>query len=149
MTTAPFHLLPARNVIAPADDSFWEARLQGPLDAKGITHAQGQVRAVGHARADLDRVQQVVSPEVVPVGRPVGVEDPGLECVRQVTTEPPRPPPPELHAAAEDPLLKQDFYRSLLAAFTPEEVRRQLATLSVRLDCELVSDRHWVASGRR
>jgi len=55
----------------------------------------------------------------------------------------------ELHAAVEDPILREDFYRSLLAAFTPEEVRRQLATLSLRLECALVSDRHWVVSGRR
>ena len=55
----------------------------------------------------------------------------------------------ELHAAGEDPILKEDFYHSLLAAFTPDEVCRQLATLSLHLDCALVTDRHWVVSGRR
>ena len=54
----------------------------------------------------------------------------------------------ELHAGGESPLLKQDFYNSLRAAFTPAEVARQLARQLPQLTCRVVSDRHWVVSGR-
>jgi ubiquinone/menaquinone biosynthesis C-methylase UbiE len=54
----------------------------------------------------------------------------------------------EAAAGGEDPILKEDFYNSLLAAFTLEEVRAQLAALLPALDARVVSERHWVASGR-
>ncbi len=54
----------------------------------------------------------------------------------------------EAAAADEDPILKQDFFNSLLAAFTVEEVRAQLATGLTHLDCHIVSERHWLVSGR-
>ena len=55
----------------------------------------------------------------------------------------------EAAAADEDPVLKQDFYNSLLAAFTVDEVRAQLATMGlVHLDCRIISERHWLVSGR-
>lgn len=54
----------------------------------------------------------------------------------------------EAAAGNEDPILKQDFYNSLLAAFTPEEVRAQLAANLPHLDCRIVSERHWLVSGR-
>jgi len=54
----------------------------------------------------------------------------------------------ESAAAAEDPLLKQDFFNSLLAAFTPEEVRIQLGSGLAHLECTVVSERHWLVSGR-
>lgn len=54
----------------------------------------------------------------------------------------------ETAAADEDPILKQDFYNSLLAAFTPEEVRAQLPAPLAHLDCRIVSERHWLVSGR-
>jgi ubiquinone/menaquinone biosynthesis C-methylase UbiE len=61
-----------------------------------------------------------------------------------------RPPTPEaaadivrMYAREESLLLQEEYYRSLLAAYTPEEVRAQLtqAGLSV-LTVEMVSDRH-------
>jgi ubiquinone/menaquinone biosynthesis C-methylase UbiE len=52
------------------------------------------------------------------------------------------------HAGGEDPILQRDFYASLCAAFTVEEVRRQLTAVSGSLFCRPVSDRHWVVSGR-
>ncbi|HLC42872.1 MAG TPA: class I SAM-dependent methyltransferase [Methylomirabilota bacterium] len=51
-------------------------------------------------------------------------------------------------AATEAPILKEDFYNSLLAAFTPEEVRAQLAKDLSGLECRVISDRHWLVSGR-
>jgi ubiquinone/menaquinone biosynthesis C-methylase UbiE len=57
-----------------------------------------------------------------------------------------------VEAAAKDehPLLKEDFYNSLLAAFTLEEVRDQLAAAGLRgLEPKQVSERHWLVAGRR
>lgn len=54
----------------------------------------------------------------------------------------------ETAAANEDPILKQDFFSSLLAAWTVEEVRSQLAVNLPHLDCRIVSERHWLVSGR-
>ena len=54
----------------------------------------------------------------------------------------------ETAAANEDPILKQDFFSSLLAAWTVEEVRSQLAMTLPHLDCRVVSERHWLVSGR-
>ena len=54
----------------------------------------------------------------------------------------------ERYAADEAELLKRDFQASLLAAFTPEELRSQLAAILPGLRCEMVSDRHWLVSGR-
>jgi SAM-dependent methyltransferase len=54
----------------------------------------------------------------------------------------------EQYASNEPAILQRDFYNSLLAAFTPEEVRRQLrqaglTTLRVRT----ITDRHLLVSG--
>jgi ubiquinone/menaquinone biosynthesis C-methylase UbiE len=56
----------------------------------------------------------------------------------------------ERAAGDEDQLLKDDFFNSLLAAFTPEEVRDQLAAHGLgHLACAIVSERHLLISGRR
>jgi SAM-dependent methyltransferase len=49
----------------------------------------------------------------------------------------------------ESPVLRDDFYRSLCAAYTPEEVRSQLDTAAglAHLRVEVVSDRHLVVYG--
>lgn len=56
----------------------------------------------------------------------------------------------ETYSGQERPILKQDFYNSLLAAFTLDEVRAQLdrAGLS-ELVVEPASDRHLMVYGRR
>jgi ubiquinone/menaquinone biosynthesis C-methylase UbiE len=54
----------------------------------------------------------------------------------------------EAAAGEEDPLLKQDFFNSLLAASTVDEVRAQLVGDLAHLDCRIVSERHWLVSGR-
>jgi ubiquinone/menaquinone biosynthesis C-methylase UbiE len=49
----------------------------------------------------------------------------------------------ELHAGGESALLKEEFHRSLLAAFTVEEVRTQLAATALhQLTVAVCSDRH-------
>jgi ubiquinone/menaquinone biosynthesis C-methylase UbiE len=54
-----------------------------------------------------------------------------------------------LHAQGASPLLRELFHRSLLAAYTPEEVRLQLKESGLEnLNVRKVSDRHWVVRGR-
>ncbi len=54
----------------------------------------------------------------------------------------------EEYAANEPTVLRHDFYHSLLAAYTIEEVVRQLALANLlELDVAQVSDRHWIATG--
>lgn len=53
-----------------------------------------------------------------------------------------------LHAGDAPPVLARDFFNSLLAAYRPDEVVRQLqASRLAHLNVEIVSDRHWVVSG--
>jgi ubiquinone/menaquinone biosynthesis C-methylase UbiE len=50
-------------------------------------------------------------------------------------------------AAREDPILREDFYNSLCAAFTLDEVRGQLIAARLDLDVIQVSDRHMLITG--
>jgi 2-polyprenyl-3-methyl-5-hydroxy-6-metoxy-1,4-benzoquinol methylase len=53
------------------------------------------------------------------------------------------------YAEDEPPILRRDFYNSLLAAFTEDEVAAQLAEMNLtRLLVEVPDDRHWVVGGR-
>jgi 2-polyprenyl-3-methyl-5-hydroxy-6-metoxy-1,4-benzoquinol methylase len=53
------------------------------------------------------------------------------------------------YAAGEPAILRRDFYNSLLAAFTEDEVAGQLATMNLtRLLIDVPDDRHWVVGGR-
>jgi SAM-dependent methyltransferase len=53
------------------------------------------------------------------------------------------------YSGAESVLLQQEFHRSLLAAYTPDEVRGQLAHASLTtLEVAMVSDRHLDIFGR-
>lgn len=55
----------------------------------------------------------------------------------------------DLYAADEPPVLQQDFYNSLLAAFTPQEVQQQLEQMGFSgLQVEVVSDRHMIIFGK-
>lgn len=54
----------------------------------------------------------------------------------------------DTYSPDEPEILKQDFYHSLLAAFTPEEVHRQLDTANLSgLQVTAISDRHMQISG--
>lgn len=55
----------------------------------------------------------------------------------------------ERHSGAEPEVLKRDFFHSLCAAFSPDEVRGQLAAAGLEaLQVRTVSDRHLTVSGR-
>ena len=65
-----------------------------------------------------------------------------------------RPPTPEeAHrivdrvASHEDPILREDFYNSLCAAFTVDELREQVAAAGLDLEVRQASDRHALISG--
>ncbi len=52
------------------------------------------------------------------------------------------------YSAGEAPILKRDFYHSLLAAFTPIEIKEQLADAGLdQLEIKIISDRHLVIFG--
>jgi 2-polyprenyl-3-methyl-5-hydroxy-6-metoxy-1,4-benzoquinol methylase len=53
------------------------------------------------------------------------------------------------HYAANEPeVLRRDFYNSLLAAFTEDDIGAQLARMNLtRLLIDVVDDRHWVVGG--
>nr|MBI3613104.1 class I SAM-dependent methyltransferase [Nitrospirota bacterium] len=52
------------------------------------------------------------------------------------------------YAADEPAVLRRDFYHSLLASFTEDEVAAQLAELNLsRLLIDVPDDRHWVVGG--
>ena len=52
------------------------------------------------------------------------------------------------YAAGEPPILRRDFFNSLLAAFTEDEVASQLTELNLsRLLIDVPDDRHWVVGG--
>lgn len=53
----------------------------------------------------------------------------------------------ETAAKDEHPVLKEDFYNSLLAAFSVEEVAVQLREAGLALEPRAVSERHWAVSG--
>ena len=56
----------------------------------------------------------------------------------------------ELHAADAPDILKKDFYNSLLAAYTVEEINEQLVSHSLDyLTVEAVSDRHFLIWGTK
>jgi trans-aconitate methyltransferase len=55
----------------------------------------------------------------------------------------------EAYAGAEPEILRRDFFNSLCAAFTPDEVREQLREAGLALEVLDVEDRHLVARGRR
>jgi SAM-dependent methyltransferase len=50
-------------------------------------------------------------------------------------------------APHEHPILKQDFFNSLCAAFTVEEVKAQLQLMGLALEVSQVSDRHMLIKG--
>jgi len=52
------------------------------------------------------------------------------------------------HSSNEPDILRRDFYNSLLAAFTEDEISAQLARMNLtRLLIDVIDDRHWVVGG--
>ncbi|MGR9116422.1 MAG: class I SAM-dependent methyltransferase [Gammaproteobacteria bacterium] len=54
----------------------------------------------------------------------------------------------EYYAASEPEILQHDFYHSLLAAFTLDEIKEQLNAACLNFSVEQISDRHVFISGR-
>ncbi|HZC67844.1 MAG TPA: methyltransferase domain-containing protein [Nitrospirales bacterium] len=53
------------------------------------------------------------------------------------------------YAAGEPSILRRDFYNSLLASFTEDDVAAQLAEMNLtRLLIDVPDDRHWIVGGR-
>lgn len=52
------------------------------------------------------------------------------------------------YALTEPEILRRDFFNSLLAAYRPEEIERQLVQAALPLKVEVVSDRHVVIYGQ-
>ena len=83
--------------------------------------------------------------EIARLGRPGAVVY-VMDLVRPATPE-------EAHrivdrvAAREDPILREDFYNSLCAAFTVDELREQVAAAGLDLEVRQASDRHALISG--
>ena len=50
-------------------------------------------------------------------------------------------------AGSEDPILQRDFYNSLLAAFTLEEVRQQIRNAGLDVTVALAGPRHMLIKG--
>ncbi|HLC90469.1 MAG TPA: class I SAM-dependent methyltransferase [Candidatus Nanoarchaeia archaeon] len=50
-------------------------------------------------------------------------------------------------SAHEHPTLKRDFYNSLLAAFTPQEIKEQLRKVGLNLSVTSLGKRHFVVKG--
>jgi hypothetical protein len=52
------------------------------------------------------------------------------------------------YAEGAPDILREDFYNSLLAAYTVEEITQQLAQAGLEsLEATTISDRHWLVSG--
>jgi hypothetical protein len=52
------------------------------------------------------------------------------------------------YASRAPEILRRDFYNSLLAAFTEDEIASQLARMNLtRLLIDVPDDRHWVVGG--
>jgi ubiquinone/menaquinone biosynthesis C-methylase UbiE len=53
----------------------------------------------------------------------------------------------DTHAAGEPDVLRRDFYNSLCAAFTLDEICAQVRALAANVTVAQVSDRHWAVRG--
>jgi ubiquinone/menaquinone biosynthesis C-methylase UbiE len=85
--------------------------------------------------------------EVLRLGRPEGVVH-VMDLVRPDSPDDARRIV-ESVAGREPEILKRDFYNSLCAAFTLDEVRRQLAAVALPLAVELAGGRHWLVRSHR
>jgi ubiquinone/menaquinone biosynthesis C-methylase UbiE len=132
-----------------------EAVRQRGLDAR-VTLIEGSIPGVALPDRSYDAVlskdllhhlpdPSVLWREIVRLGRP-GAAIYVMDLVRPPTTA-------EAHrivdsvAADEDPILREDFYNSLCAAFTIDEVREQLAVAPFTLQILQTSNRHMLVKG--
>ena len=125
--------------------------------AARVTFVAGRLPGVALAAGHFDLVlskdmlhhlpdPQVLWSEVQRLGRPGAAV-----CVMDLS----RPESPaaaheivEQVSGGEHPLLKTDFYNSLCAAFTADEVRAQLAAAGLALTVSQLTERHLCVKGR-
>jgi ubiquinone/menaquinone biosynthesis C-methylase UbiE len=125
------------------------------LDAR-ITVMQGYVPGVSLEERSYDAILSkdllhhlrdpaVLWKEISRLGRP-GAAVYVMDLVRPPTAQDARRIVDTV-SAAEDPILREDFYNSLCAAFTVDELREQLAAAGFDLEVMRVSHRHMLAKG--
>ena len=117
-------------------ERFQALALDGPADA---TISNSLVHHVPNPLQFWYRVKQLTRPGgyvlVMDLLRPES-----LEAARAIV---------DRYASNEPAMLQRDFYNSLLAAFTEDEVAAHLAELNLsRLFIDVVDDRHWIVTGR-
>jgi ubiquinone/menaquinone biosynthesis C-methylase UbiE len=139
------------SMIALARDAVRAAGLEGR-----VTLRQGYVPGVSLESTGFDAVLSkdllhhlpdpaVLWEEIKRLGRPGAVVR-VMDLLRPETHEAARRIVDAV-AANEDPILREDFYNSLCAAFTQDEVRGQLIAAGLDLRVTQVSDRHMLITG--
>ncbi len=134
-----------------AEDAVQQAGLSGCItfrcerfqDLAGVSVADAAISnsLVHHVRNPLQFWHQLRL--VVKPGSPVLV----MDLVRPDSPEEAQAMV-DRYAAKEPEILRRDFYHSLLAAFTEDEVAAQLAEMNLsRLMVDVPDDRHWVVGG--
>ena len=134
-----------------AEDAVQQAGLSGCItfrcerfqDLAGVSVADAAISnsLVHHVRNPLQFWHQLRL--VVKPGSPVLV----MDLVRPDSPEEAQAIV-DRYAAKEPEILRRDFYHSLLAAFTEDEVAAQLAEMNLsRLMVDVPDDRHWVVGG--
>ena len=124
--------------------------------ADRITLVEGQVPGVGLEAHSFDAVLSKDLLHHIPVpallwGEIARLARPGavvyvMDLVRPPTREEARRIVDRV-AAREDPILREDFFNSLCAAFTVDELGEQVAAARLNLDVRQISDRHALVSG--
>lgn len=94
-----------------------------------------------HHLANPLTLWQAIKTHAAP-GAPVFI----MDLMRPVSEEQARALVAE-YAADEPAILQHDFFHSLLAAYTPEEVQQQLMQQALPFSVTVVSDRHLIVSG--
>jgi ubiquinone/menaquinone biosynthesis C-methylase UbiE len=126
----------------------------GTMAARGgrvwLVQADGKRLPLADARADVVFSNSILHhlPDPAPFWREVRrVARPGATVLLRDLSRPASEKEArrlvEEHAGDESPLLREEFHRSLLAAFTPDEVRAQLVHAGLAgLTVEPITDRH-------
>jgi ubiquinone/menaquinone biosynthesis C-methylase UbiE len=132
-----------------------EAVRSAGLDDR-LTLVQGYVPGVALQERGFDAVlskdllhhlpdPQVLWQEITRLGKP-GAAAYVMDLIRPDTPEAARRIVDAV-ASHEDPILRQDFYNSLCAAFTLDEIREQLVAAGLDLTVSRIGERHLLASG--
>lgn len=142
---------------SPAMLAIARAALRSAQLESRVSFVEGRLPGVALAEGSFDLVlckdmlhhlpdPQVLWSEVRRLGRP-GAAVCVMDLSRPATSAAAREIV-ERVSGAEHPLLKTDFYNSLCAAFTADEVREQLVSAGLRLAVAQLTERHLCVKGR-